>query len=350
MDALQHSTAELKPEQRGIDGDIRAQFRRLFSSCGVFDLRSRSKLRVKGDDRVRWLNGMITNNVRDLAVAHGVYGFLLNPQGRIQADLYAYNRGDTLIVDVDELLRKKVLSIFDRYIIMDDVEIEDLRDKLASIGVAGPGSRDTLKRASVEVPELQPLQFIDVQCSGRSATLVHGDNPLVESFELWVAPEDFSPVWDRLIAAGAEAIGADALELVRIASGVPRYGQDIRERDLPQETEQQRALNFTKGCYVGQEIVERIRSRGSVHRKFTGFAIDGPLPSPGTKIQAEGKDVGEVTSSAYLPVQTGDRAIALGYIRREFTNPAQDLAAGEAKARIVELPLRELVRNHPSNS
>jgi len=125
---------------------------------------------------------------------------------------------------------------------------------------------------------------------------------------------------------------------LRIACGVPRYGDDIRERDLPQETEQRRALHFSKGCYVGQEIVERIRSRGNVHRKFSGFDVRGPLPSPGTKLQSEGKDVGEVTSAALLPAADGDRPVALGYLRRELALPGKELQAGDARLSVATLP------------
>ena len=136
-------------------------------------------------------------------------------------------------------------------------------------------------------------------------TLIRGDNPCVESFELWLAPGDVEKAHQALVKAGAKPVGTAALDLLRIASGIPRYGIDIRERDLPQETEQDRALNFSKGCYVGQEIVERIRSRGQVRRKFTGFEVQGPLPAAGSKIQADGKEIGEITSAASLPLAGG---------------------------------------------
>ncbi len=142
--------------------------------------------------------------------------------------------------------------------------------------------------------------------------------------------------------AGARPVGTAALELLRIASGIPRYGQDIRERDLPQETEQQRALNFSKGCYIGQEIVERIRSRGNVHRKFTGFLVDGPLPPAGTKIQAASKDVGEITSAASLPLAGGEQPVALGYIRREVTLSPKTLEAGDTKLTVANIPFVEV--------
>jgi|SRR5882672_7919473 len=319
-------------------GDPRAEFQALISGCGVFDLSSRAKIRLTGEDRVRWLNGMVTNNVRDLAPDHGVYAFLLNPQGRILGDLYAYNRGASLLVDTAQSQLAKVLEIFDRYIIMDDVEVSDVSAKLTAAGVTGTGSRAVMKAAGIEVPVLRPLEVRDLTWREIPITLVRGEDEKREAYEIWLAPEHAGKLREALRAYGAAPVGTAALELYRIARGIPRYGQDIRERDLPQETEQMRALNFTKGCYVGQEIVERIRSRGAVHRTFAGFLIDGPLPAPGTKIQAEDKDVGEITSAASLPLADGDRAVALGYIRREVAESGKSLQAGEAKATVVATP------------
>ena len=158
---------------------------------------------------------------------------------------------------------------------------------------------------------------------------------------MWLAPGDSEKVSGALVKAGAKPVGTAALDLLRIAAGIPRYGVDIRERDLPQETEQERALNFSKGCYVGQEIVERIRSRGQVRRKFTGFDINGPLPAPGSKIQVDGKDVGEITSAASLPLLGGERRVALGYIRREAATPGKQVEAGGSAASVANLPFAE---------
>jgi aminomethyltransferase len=319
-------------------GDLRAEFQALVSGCGVYDLGSRAKISLSGSDRVRWLNGMVTNNVRDLAPGSGVYAFLLNPQGHILGDLYAYNRGETLLVDTDRAQVEKILAVFDKYIIMDDVEVADISDKLTSIGVAGPGARESLRRAGIEFAELKPLQFAETTWQQISLTVVRGDSTLVESYELWLAPENIGSIQEALVKAGARPVGTAAVELLRIAAGNPRYGIDIRERDLPQETEQERALSFVKGCYVGQEIVERIRSRGQVRRKFTGFDIHGELPTPGSKVQVDGKDVGEITSVASLPWSGGDRRVALGYIRREAATPGKRLDAGGSEASVASLP------------
>jgi folate-binding protein YgfZ len=322
-------------------GDIRSEFAVLACDCGVFNISSRAKIEITGRDRVRWLNGMVSNNIRDLARGRGVYTFLLNPQGRILGDLYAYNRGESLLADVDAAQVQKVLELFRRYIIMDKVELK-VSDGSSGMGVAGPNARQILRRAGIEVPELEQLQIADVTRAQIPLNVIRGDNPLTAWFELWSAPENGRGLWEAVIRAGGRPVGTTAQELWRVASGIPKYGQDIRERDLPQETGQQRALNFNKGCYIGQEIVERIRSRGSVHRSFTGFETAGSLPAPGTKVQADGKDVGEITSTAVLPASDSERKIALGYIRREFGAPGRELLVGQSCVRIAELPFKNL--------
>jgi folate-binding protein YgfZ len=326
-------------------GDARAEFQTLLSGCGVYDLSWRAKVAVTGSDRVRWLNGMATNNVRDLAPGHGVYAFLLNAQGRIQADLYVFQQGESLLVDTERRQREKVLQLFDRYIIADDVEIADVSDKLAALGLTGPESRNVLERAGIAVPDLASLELCspkcDCACGCLQCTLVRGDDSAGASYQIWLAPDKLKSTWDALVAAGATPVGADALELWRISFGIPQFGVDIRERDLPQETGQTRALNFTKGCYLGQEIVERIRSRGAVHRQFTAFVVEGTLPEAGAKIltgeNKDEKEVGEITSSAILPLPGGDRPVALGYLRREAAG--KDLRAGTAKLKPASLPL-----------
>ena len=331
-----------RPSEHALDyGDVRAEFHALLSGCGVYDLSSRSKIKLTGSDRVRWLNGMVTNNIRDLAPNRGVYCFLLNAQGRIQADFYAYNLGDSLLVDTDARQRDTVLAHFDKFIIMDDVEVSDVSATMTSVGIAGPQALTVLRSAGIQSPDLAPLELCtpkcDCACGCMQCTLMRGDDPAGNSYEVWLSPDQLKDTWDALIAAGATAVGADALELRRIQWAIPRYGVDIRERDLPQETGQTRALNFTKGCYLGQEIVERIRSRGAVHRLFTAFLVEGPLPEPGTKIETDEKEVGEITSSAKLPLPAGDRAIALGYLRREAVD--KNLRAGTAGLKVATSPI-----------
>jgi folate-binding protein YgfZ len=317
-------------------GDVRSEFQSLLAGCGIYDLAWRSKIVLTGEDRVRWLNGMISNNVRDLGAGSGIYSFLLNPQGHIQADLYTFQRGGALLVDCARAQRDKILQIFEHYIIADDVEVAEVSDKITALGLTGPQTRAILERAGIQVPELGWLRFADLHWKECGITLLHSGEEARDSWQIWIAPEHFAKLWDALVEAGAKPTGAAALNLFRIARAIPQFGVDIRERDLPQETGQMRALNFTKGCYLGQEIVERIRSRGAVHRQFSQFNVQGAMPEPGMKIQAEGKDVGEITSAAVVPFAEGDQAIALGYLRREAA--VKDLSAGETHFTVMTAP------------
>src|SRR5258708_379508 len=255
--------------------DPQLEFATLLNGCGIYDLGFRARISLTGGDRTRWLNGMVTNNIRDLAAGQGVYAFLLNPQGRILGDMYAYNQGDALIVETDRSQVEKIIATFDHYIIMDDVEVADISEQRTALGLAGPRARAILNLARIEVPNLKPLQMITPRCNCDcgcvEGTVIRGEDEGHESYEIWLTPKDVHKTWQALIAAGATPVGSEALEMQRIVSGIPLYGVDIRERDLPQETEQMRALNFNKGCYVGQEIVERLRSRRHAHPKVTGF-------------------------------------------------------------------------------
>lgn len=328
--------------------DPQVEFAALRAGCGVYDLGYRAKISLTGSDRVRWLNGMVTNNIRDLEVGQGIYAFLLNPQGHILADLYAYNRGDSIMVDTDRSQVEKILATFDHYIIMDDVEVKHLNDSVTALGIAGRRSLEVLAAAGIAIPETKPLQIVEARCTCDcecvQCTAVRGDGPALDSYELWLSPEEVKKTWEALVAHGATPIGSEALEMHRIVNGVPLFGVDIRERDLPQETEQARALNFNKGCYIGQEIVERIRSRGAVHRKFAGFVADAGQPiTTATKIFAGEKEVGEVTSVASLRAPNPEKTVALGYIRREIATPGREVLIGNVKASIVALPVPDSI-------
>jgi len=314
--------------------DSRRELTALVTDCGIYRA-ERALISLTGRDRVRWLNGMVSNNIRDLAAGHGVYAFVLTPQGHIQADLYAFNRGENLLIETERAQSAALLQIFRKYIIMDKVEIEDLSEKTVVFSVTGPKSGDVL--ASLGLTEtLEPLQLTDVNWNAAPHTLVRGANPGFPNYELWVPAEQAESVWKALLQAGGVEVHEPTIEIFRILCGIPKVGQDIREKTLPHETGQERALNFNKGCYIGQEIVERIRSRGAVHKTFVGFEVEGPVPSAGTKIQSEGKDVGEITSVAAEPLNK--KRLALGYLRREFISGEKQLTAGESQVRSTTLP------------
>jgi aminomethyltransferase len=319
-------------------GEVAEEFRQLTHGCAIYDLGWRAKIMLTGADRTRWLNGMVTNNIKDLPQNRGNYSFVLSPQGRILGDLYAYNRSDYILIDTERSQIETLLKLFDHYIIMDDVEVSDQSSAITAIGIQGPQAIEVLKKAGIDVPELEAMQLADLTWNGLGISLTRMASEEFLTFEIWVSSVNSPAIWKALVQAGAVPAGSEALEKFRVMIGFPKYGTDIRERDLPQETEQTHALNFTKGCYVGQEIVERIRSRGNVHRTFHGFVLSGDAPSLGTKLQADGKDVGEITSVDRIPSSDGDHTVALGYIRREALARGTKITYAGGEAQPADVP------------
>jgi len=330
-------------QQESLAGEslgLRSQLHSLLSGCAAYSL-DRTLLKFSGKDRTRLLNCMVSNNIRDLPQGHGVYAFVLNPQGQIQGDLYAFHRGDTLVVEIDRAQANLVPQLR-RYIIMDKVEVEELGDSVGVFGVGGPAAEQVLSSVGITTPPTA-LELAETTWNGVAFTIIRGDNPCIPDFQFWVAKDNTQQIWNSLLQAGAQEVHETALETFRVLCGIPKVGADIRERTLPQETAQDRALNFNKGCYIGQEIVERIRTRGSVHRGFTGLVVNGPVPPSGTPIQAHGKDIGLITSTATVPAREGDRVIALGFVRKEHLSGGVVFEVAGAEAIPVPLPFSGLI-------
>jgi folate-binding protein YgfZ len=322
-------------------GDVEREFAAITTGCGVYDLGWRSKIRATGEDRVRWMNGMVTNNIKDLAKNHGNYNFVLSAQGRILGDMYIYNRGNDLLIDTERSQAEPLLKVLNHFIIMDDVELTDISEALTSIGVQGPNSEDVLKQIGIAPECADPLVICEMAWNGHPISLTRMINPDYLTYEIWLSPEAAVGMWKALVTAGAFPAGSDALEKFRLLAGVPRYGVDITERYLPQETNQNSALNFAKGCYIGQEIVERIRARGQVHRTLTGLVLNAEVER-GAKILVGDKELGEITSSARvrLPKSAEEKVLALGYIRREAEKPGTPAQVGNTSGVVASLPFK----------
>ena len=309
----------------------------LTSGAAAHDLGWLRRVAVRGKDSFRWLSGMVTNMVKDLPSGGGAWNLVLNAQGRIQGDLTVWRQGDELEIEVTADQAEKLLAHLDHFIIMDDVELVPVEGETA-IGLSGPKAANVLGRLALPVlPEAMTQARAD--WNGKPVILRRGYGALAEHYEIWVLSAQAGELWQALGAAGARAVGSAALEMLRIAEGIPAYGVDMVERDLPQETSQLRALHFNKGCYLGQEIVERIRSRGNVHRHLRSLELEGPLPEPGTKLLLDGAEAGQITSAAELPLAAGARRFAIGMIRgeAEARNLALDYSTAEAggRARIL---------------
>ena len=324
--------------------------------AAIATIADRAFLRITGSDATRWLNGMVTNSIQSLQPGEGNYNFLLNAQGRIQGDCTIYREpGEepTFFLETDSSQLDPIHQLLDKFIIMDDVELTPglhiIGHTAVGLTVLGPKSAALIHKLLSEINDADELSHLPAPKPGTITFAQLPDKPSVFfpflgrltrglvivlsppsqpvcHYELWFEEEhDRKRMVERMESSGAMILSSEALEANRILTSTPKYGQDIRNtetaRDLPQETAQTHALHFAKGCYLGQEIVERIRSRGQVHRTFTQFRLTGSLPELPAKLEANGKPAGELTSA----IQIGDVIIALGYARREALDTNQPL-------------------------
>jgi aminomethyltransferase len=293
------------------------------------DLSARGRFLARGRDRARYFHNVTSNDVKKLAPGLGHYAFVLTPQGRIQADLCLLCFADYFLLDTEPELRDRLPQLILRYKVADQVELEDVTLTTAAIGLEGPGAAAVLATMSAPIPgdDYAHLPWGESTVANVSLTGQPG-------FRIYCPAGALGDMVTKLEAAGAKPAAADDARMVRIQNGKPRFGEDMRETSLPQETGQMQAVSFTKGCYVGQEIVERIRAQGHVNRKLVRLEIESAEPpAPGARITADGADVGEITSSTASP-ESG-KAAALGSVRATHANPGGVLTVGESQARVL---------------
>jgi folate-binding protein YgfZ len=315
------------------------QLAALLQTVGGTPLDHTGWIRVTGDDRARWLNGMVTNATQQLKSGEGNYNFLLSVQGRIQGDATIFAEPDALLLETATSQVPGLMALLDRFIIMDDVELADVSGAQTGLLIAGPQAVSLLAKIGLSVQSLPALNRQTLAWNSTDITAIHAYSPIVPRYELWTDAANAAELLHAVLDADAILCEPQSLEWLRMLEGTPLYGIDIRERELPQETAQTRALHFSKGCYLGQEIVERIHSRGNVHRTFAGFRLDGKLPTPGSKLESGGKEIGELTSVAAIPMPGADAVqLALGYVRREALDRGAPLLYPDGVATPISLP------------
>lgn len=299
----------------------------LHESAAWLDLSQRGKIRVTGEDRVRLLHAILSNDVNGLRPGQGNYHFLLDAQAHILADANLYLFADHVLLDVEPDETTRVMEHLDRYIIADDVQLEDVTGRVTTIALEGPRADEI---AAVQVPA-EPNAHVEADGMTVARTALTGQPGLW----FFVGPERKRELITRLERAGAPPATPDEACIVRVENGLPRYGEDFGETTLPQETGQHtRAVSFTKGCYLGQEIVERIRARGQVHRMLVRVAIEGKQPpTPGTPILAGPQEIGKLTSPVYSP-RLG-HSLGLAILRRELAAPGSAVTVGGRPGRVV---------------
>lgn len=337
-------------------GGVAAEYVALRDAAAVVDLSCRSRVCLTGNDRIRFLNGQVTNNIKTLQPGSGCYAALVTAKGRMESDLHVHCLQDELLLDFEPGLTSKVSGRLRNYIVADDVEVVDLKPHYGLLSVQGPKAHEVVSQLGLEVtlPE-EAYQSVALE-DATLGELVVVNLPRfgMPGFDLFVPIAALRGVMDRLTAAakavGGSACGWEAMEMARIEAGLPRYGQDMDETIIPLEAGlEDRAVRYNKGCYIGQEVINRIHSIGQVTKSLRGLVLPGDLaqlPTRGAKLLHEGRDVGYVTSS--LKSARFRRSIAMGYLRKEVNEPGTTLTlvtpSGSVSVKVVALPFSDALR------
>jgi folate-binding protein YgfZ len=297
----------------------------LREAAGFAPITDRAFLRVTGSDAARWLNGMVSNFIQALQPGEGCYNFLLNAQGRIQGDCTVYRESSAdpaeFLLVTTAVQVEAIQQHLDHFIIMDDVELTPAYGDESGLLILGKDAPAVL--GVLGLPAVDPLRLTHADTEHGPVLLLTPAPGAVPKYELRAATATIDGLRKALTIP---EVSAEGFEYLRLLEATPLFGQDIRDRDLPQETSQNHALHFAKGCYLGQEIVERIRSRGQVHRHFMAFRLTGDLPATlPAPLEAAGKPAGELTSAALVPLPEGPTLLALGYARQEALDKRQSL-------------------------
>jgi folate-binding protein YgfZ len=343
-------------------GDAAAEYRCARESVALIDKNYRAYLSFAGPDRVRYLNAILTNNIKDLAEGQGNVSLLLNPQGHILAEIESYAFADRLFCVSYAMIRERLIDWLDKYIIMDDVTLTDETERYGTLALEGPKAAAIVKNfVGIDLGPLSDLASIDVaipRSAPREARGRQDDNlgktaagqaiPCrivkrspggIAGAEFIVEREKLTEVWQILADAasshGGGPMGYTALSALRLAQGVPWFGYDFGEKQIPHEAGLQDShISYTKGCYTGQEIVERVRSRGQVNRRRVQLVFSGDVvPEAGTTLTVDGKEVGYVTRAA--KVWDPPRIIGMGYARRDASEPGSTLQWAGGTATVI---------------
>lgn len=331
-------------------GDWLAEHAALRESVGIIDLSFRSRICLAGADRVRFLHGQVTNDVKNLRAGEGCYAAITTSKGKMESDLNIFALADELLLDFEPGLAEKISARLEKFIVADDVQIVDAAPHYGLLSVQGPKAAEAVRALNL-FPQIPARQLGSIKISDATLGEIYLANHSrlgAGGFDLFIPNHSLGAFADKLIAAakqiGGRAAGWQAFETARIEAAIPRFGVDMDETSIPLECGiESRAVSYAKGCYIGQEVINRIHSVGHVNRELRGLRLADDLkilPRRGDKLFFNGKETGFVTSAVKSPLL--DANIALGCVRREANQFGNELAlrtaAGEIIAKIVELP------------
>jgi folate-binding protein YgfZ len=314
------------------------------TDVALFEMADRGLLEVRGTDRVRWLDGMISGDVLALDRASpgaGCHALFLTNRGAIIADLHVARFEDAFLLESLRSAIPKIRASLERFIIADDVELLDRTDDFVTFGLEGPAAPGLLEKAlDEEALELGSEQWTRGRIADRDVLVAAFGFSGEQAYQLRFAPEDRNPVEDALAgAAGTDGLvrgDPASLEVLRIEAGIPALGAELDEDVLPPEARLEQTIAINKGCYVGQEIVARLRARGQVNHLLVGVRLEArDLPEVGTALSIGERASGELTSVTESP---GQGRIALAYVRREHAEPGTRLDFEGGQAIVATLP------------
>jgi folate-binding protein YgfZ len=323
-------------------GSVDEEVRAIREHVGTIDLSDRAKIELTGSERLPFLDGLVTAELKTLSPGTFAYALLLNEKSRVLGDLRVYVLPESLVLDLGAAQKDSVLRILDKARVSDDVEFRDL-GPVGHIEVRGPAASGAIEKGlGIPVGGLAQGSFLTVPLEPRGHAYVGGiRSPPMDGYALWSPDSSLSREWEALSRAGVRPVGRDAMEVLRIEAGIPGFGADMGEDTLALEVAPESAISFTKGCYVGQEIVARGTYVGQVRRKLLGLRVDGDVvPAPGDRVSKDGHEIGRVTSAAWSP--TFGRVIALGILRLDAVSPEDSLSihhrGRDLPARMGSLP------------
>jgi folate-binding protein YgfZ len=330
--------------------DPLAEYEAARNNVALVDTNFRAVFALTGPDRVRYLNAVTSGNIRDLTPGQSALGLLLNAQGHMLAELMTLVLEDRLLVLSHAYLRQRTFEILERFIIMDDATLADDTAQTGTLAIEGPKALDLLRKLMhVEYMQLPDGAHVTAVLDSAGAAIpcrvLRHSLFGIRGAELLLPRESLSAAWQALTAAarvqGGAPIGYRALNMLRLEAGIPWFGTDFDEHQIPQEAGVESThISFTKGCYTGQEIVERVRSRGHVNRRLTGLLFNSAeVPKPGATVLAkDGTEAGHITSAAFSPL--AGKATGMAYLRREYLEPGTTLQCENVAAEVIEVPLR----------
>jgi folate-binding protein YgfZ len=324
-------------------GDWRGEFSLARKTVALIDKNYRMYLSLAGPDRLRYLNAILTNNIKDLEPSHGNVSLLLNPQGHILAEIETYALADRLFGVSYAMIHDRLIETLDKYIIMDDVTLTDETPHYATLALEGPAAAQlALELTGLQVNTLTELGRQEAHVGSIPCSVISRSPGEFTSFEFLVERQHLETLWEILLektrAAKGGPIGYTALSALRLAQGVPWFGYDFGEKQIPHEAGLQDShVSYTKGCYTGQEIVERVRSRGQVSRRRVDLIFTGAgMPAAGDSLTVGGKEVGYVTRAAAPP--SLPFPIGMGYVRKENNSAGSQLQWSGGTARVSKFP------------